>query len=225
MQGVIHGFDGTDDEVHLAVIHFQPGLVAVVVIIRLETFDHLKQIVPDALLDGDVGGLSEIFLNLADGSGIGFMVPDRFEAAVRSAPYERVGAVFLRILPRKEFLPAHVGRIEAGPGRAAAISRKEGLPVEAVPGTVVDLGIFPLGRICQGLQEGVPIREVLLPVDFVHLIGGHPVKPQDFFTVVGDARQVRGGDGHLGVLVHKPAHIHPVPGTGNGDQGKKQKHS
>ena len=171
---------------------------------------------PDALLDGDVGSPLQVPLDLGDGTGISVMVPDGLEAAVAGALDQRIGAVLVGIVPCAELFVGHVGRVEAGSGRPGAVSREESLPVDTVPGSIIDFRIEALGRIRERAQEDVRVAEILLPIDPVHLVGGHPVQPEDFFSIVGDAGQVRGGDGHLGVIVHEPAHIHPVPGAGNG---------
>ena len=219
---IVRRLDGADDKVHLAVVHLQPGLVAVVIVIGHEPLDHLQQIMPHALLDGDVGGPPEIFRDPVDGPGIGLVVPDGLETAVRIPLHEGIRAVLVRILPGLEFRRGHVRGIETGPVRPAAVARKEGLPVDPVPGAVVDRGVQSLPGIRQGAQEGLPVAEILLPIDFVHLVGGHPVQPQDLLPVVGDPRQVRSGDGHLGIILHKPVRIGAVPGTGNRRQSEEQ---
>ena len=178
---------------------------------------------PDALLDSDIGGSLQVSLNLTDFAGIGVVVPDGLEGTVTGALDEGVGAVLRRIGECVELRRTHVGRIEAGALRLAPVSREEGFSVDAVPGTVIDFGIAFFGRIRQGAEKGVTVAEILPPVDLVHFIGGHTVQPQDFFPIVGNPGQVRGGDGHQGVVLYEPAHIHPVMGTGNG-QGEGGRH-
>ena len=129
------------------------------------------------------------------------------------------------MVPGAELLRAHVLRIEAGAFGPLAVARKEGLAVNAVPGAVVDFGIDFFCGIPKRAQEGIPVTEVLLPVDFVHLVGSLPVEAQDLLSVVGDAGQVRSRDAYLGIVFHEPAHIGPLLRTGKGEQPGEQKQS
>jgi len=120
------------------------------------------------------------------------MIPDGLQGAVVSPLHERVGAFLVGIAPGVELLRGHVRGVEAGAFGPGAVSGQEGLPVDAVPGTVVDAGIEFFGRVRQGAEEGLSVSEILLPIDLVHLVGGFAIQFQDFFSVVGDSRQVRG---------------------------------
>ena len=180
---------------------------------------------PDALLDRDVSGPVQVLFDLADEIRVRVVVPDGLQGPVPGALDERIRALLVRVLPSEELLLGHVLGIEAGAFGLVSVSRKEGFPVDAVPGAVVDLRVQFLGGIREGPEEGFAVPEILLPVDLVHFVSGHPVQFQDLFPVVGDARQIRGGDGHLGVILHEPARVGLVPGAGNRDQGENRQNS
>ena len=221
MEGIIHSLDGAEDQIHLAVVHLKPGFVAVVVIIRLEAFDQFKEIVPYALLDCNIGSPLKVALNLADIFSKSVVVPDGLEATVGRTAYDRIRIVLLRIVPSEEFRRGHVRGIETCSVGFAAKTGKERLTVDAVPRAVVDSGVKLFGRIRKRSEEGFPVTEILLPVDLVHLVCSHTVQSQDFFSVVGDARKVRGRNGHLGIILHEPANVCPVLRTRHCDHGQE----
>ena len=147
VETVVNSLDRPDYKVHLAVVHLEPCLVALVIIVGLEAFDHLEQIVADALFDSDVGCPLQISFNRAYGLSVCIVIPNCLEAAVRSALNERIGAVLAGIVPRVEFFCCKVGRVETRACGFTAVSGEERLAVYAVPGSVVDLGIqFFIGR-------------------------------------------------------------------------------
>ena len=222
IEGVIHGLVRADHEVHLAVGHLQPGLVARVVVVRPEAFDLLEEVLPDAGLDGDVGGRLQIVGDLVDGFGVGVVVPDSLQGAVPGTLDEGVRAVLGGIGQRVELRGGHIGRIEAGAGRLGGIALHERLSVDAVPGAVVDLGIKLGGGIGQGSEERVLLPEILFPIDLVHLVRGEAVQVQHLLAIVGDAREVRSGDLHHGVILHQAVRLGPVRFTGDGHEGKER---
>ncbi len=148
------------------------------------------------------------------------MVPDGLEGTTVPDD-ERVGAHLGGIVKGGELLRGHVRRIEAGAGGLGADPFHEGLSVDPVPGTVVDLGILPGGRVGQGAQEGGLVTVILFPVDVVHLVRREAVQVQDFLSVVGDVRKVRSGDRHHGIVLHEARRLGPVRTAGDGDEGEE----
>ena len=221
VQGVVHGLVRADHEVHLAVGHLQPGLVARIVVVGLQAFDFLEEVLPDAGLDGDIGGRLQVVGDLADGFGIRVVVPDGLQG-ITVPDDQGVGAGLVRAGIGLELRRGHVGRIETGPGGLGTIPFHERLAVDAVPGAVVDLGIELGGRIGKGAQEGLLVAEILLPVDLVHFVRGETVQVQDFLAIVSDAREVRSGNLHHGVVLHEPVRLGPVRFTGDGHEGKER---
>ena len=222
VEGIVHGLVRADHEVHLAVGHLQPGLVACIVVVGLQALDLLEEVLPDTGLDGDVGGRLQVVGDLADGFGIGVMVPDGLQGAVIGTRDESIRAVLGRVVERLELLRGHIGRIEAGAGGLGAKPFHERLAVDAVPGAVVDFGIQLGGGVGDGAEEGVLFPVILFPVDLVHFVGGEAVQVQDLLAIVGDAREVRGGNLHHGVILHQPVRLGPVGVTGDGQEGKER---
>ena len=184
-------------------------------------FTSTGEIVPDAGLDGDVGGGLEVVGDLADGFGIGVVVPDGLQG-IAVADDERVRAVLVRIVIGGELLRGHVGRIEAGAGRFRAVTLDEGLSVDAVPGAVVDFSVqFGCG-ILQGGEQGFLVPEILLPIDLVHLVGCKTVQVQDFLAIVRDSREVRSGNRHLCIVLRKTGGLGPLRTAGNRHQSQDQ---
>ena len=147
------------------------------------------------------------------------MIPYGFETAVFSTTDERIGAVLVWIVKSKELILGHILRIETGSGGLFAITGQERFPGETVPRTIVDFSIKFRRWILERCKEGLSVSEILLPINVVNFIGCQAVKSKYFLPVVGDAGQIRRGNGHQGVIIHQTAHIYPFLHTGNGDQG------
>ena len=169
VQFIVDGLIGADDKVHLAVGHFQPGLLALIIIIGEKGIGHLEKIVTDAGLDGDVGSGAQEVCHLLDLVLIGIVIPDSFQLSVFLAADEGIRAIFGRVLERVKFLGRHVGGIEVCTGRLGAIAFQERLVVNTVPGAVVHLGESAGGRILQ-VGESFFGTETLFPVDGIGLV-------------------------------------------------------
>ena len=130
--------------------------------------------------------------------------------------------MFRRIGERIELRRGHVGRIETGAGGLGRHPFHEGLAVDAVPGAVVDFGIKLGGGVGNGAEQRLLVPVILFPVDLVHLVSGEAVQVQDFLAIVGDAREVRSGNLHHGVILHQPVRLGPVGFTGDGHEGKER---
>ena len=217
VKAIIHGLYGADDEVHFAVVHLQPGLVALVIIVGLEAFDHLEQILAYAFFYGNIGRTLQQPFYPAYGFLICIVVPYGLQAAVVGTAHEGIRRTLVGVVPITEFLCSHIFGIETCTGRLLPETGKERLSGDAVPRAVVDSGIKLFGLILEGIQEGCSVAEILLPV---YLVGGQAVKPEDLLAIVGNARQIRGRYLHQGIIIHQPAHIDLFLLTGNGGQGQ-----
>ena len=163
-----------------------------------------KKVLLHARLDGNVCRSRQVIGNLANMLLVGVVVPDGFEGAIVCAANHRVGAEFVGIVPGVELFAGHIGRIEAGSGKAVGVSIDEGFPVDTVPRTVVDGHIFFLLGVIDSLQQGVLVAEILFPVDGVHLVGSETVEVQHFLSVVGNAAKVWSRNGNDGIIRHFP---------------------
>ena len=148
------------------------------------------------------------------------MIPHGFQG-ISVPDHQGVGAELVRIGESIEFLRSHVGRIETGTGGLDAIPLYERLSVDAVPGAVVDLGVQLRGRIGKGGEQGLLVPEILLPVDIVHLVRGKAVQVQNLLSVVGDARKVRSGNRHHGIVLHQAGGLGPGLVARSGQDGEK----
>ena len=115
----------TDDKVHLAVVHIQPGKCTLVIVVRLEGLDFFQEIFPHAGLDGDIGSNFQGILNLFDIGLVSVVIPYGFQGAVGGAADKCIWTVLVRIVPGFELLHRHVGRIETGSGRTVSIAFHE----------------------------------------------------------------------------------------------------
>ena len=115
----------TDDKVHLAVVHIQPGKCTLVIVVRLEGLDFFQEIFPHAGLDGDIGSNFQGILDLFDIGLVSVVIPYGFQGAVGGAADECIWTVLVRIVPGFELLHRHVGRIETGSGRTVSIAFHE----------------------------------------------------------------------------------------------------
>ena len=129
------------------------------------------------------------------------MEPDGLQGPVFPAADQRVWAVLRRIGETVELFGGHVGRIEVGAGRSVAVAVHERFAADAVPGTVVDQGKFPGGRVGERLHRGL-VAEDLVPIDGVGLVGGETVEVQHLLAVVGNAFQARGLDLDGCIFIH-----------------------
>ena len=135
---------------------------------------------------------------------IGVMEPHGFQGAVFPAANQGIGAVFGRIFECGEFRFGHVGRIEIGPRKAILIALYEGFAIGTVPRAVLDLCIGLLGRILYSIQQGLLVAKILFPVHGIQFGRRKPVQVQHFFSIIGDAAQIRGIEGYNGVIRHFP---------------------
>ena len=124
-QLVVSDLVGADDQVHLAVIHVQPGDGAFVVLVGHEGFSLGKQVGGHARLDSDVRRRLQVVGDLLDIVLVFVVEPYGLQRAVLGAAYKGVGAVLVGVFPGVELLPGHVCGIEAGAGKAVAVSLYE----------------------------------------------------------------------------------------------------
>ena len=217
---IVNGFRRTDYKVHLAVHHIQPGQIALVVIVGHHGIGLFEEVVPDTGLDGDVGGSSQevgYFLHLLL---VCLVVPDRFQLAVLLPADEGVGAVFVRIRKVSELLDRHILRIKTGAGRLGAVTREEGLVVDAVPGAVIQQREGSGIRVFQ-IVESFPGTEVLLPVDGIGLVCCKTVQVENLFAIVRDSRKVRSGNGHRCVILQITCPRRNIGFAGNHQEGRQ----
>ena len=189
-----------DHQVHLAVSHVQPGVLALIVIITAERIALLEQVGTDGGLDRNVCSRLQAVADLVDLGGESLVIRHGNQFTVRSAADQGVRTVLGRILETDELIRRHVGRIEVraeGHGAEALDERNAG---QAVPRAIVDCGI--------GLEVGVgeridrvPVTEKLLPVNAVSLVCCELVEIENFLAVVGDTRQVRRTHLYEGILI------------------------
>ena len=131
--------------------------------------------------------------------GIGVVIPHHVQSPLGIALDKRIGAFLVRIVQGLEFLVRHVFRIKTGTRGLGAETVDKRLSVNAVPGTVVDIGELTLRRR-EGTEESL-VPEDLLPVNGVGLVGGETVQIQNLLSIVGDSRKVRSGNGHLSIVL------------------------
>ena len=134
--------------------------------------------------------------------GIGLVIPHSLQGAVGLAADDGIGAVLGGILESFELFVGHIVRIETRAGGLGAEALDEGLIVNPVPGTVVNLGEGALGGIGQGAEE-VLGAEVLFPVNGVGFVGRETVQIQNLLSVIGDSRKVRSGNHYLGIVLQQ----------------------
>ena len=145
-------------------------------------------------------------LNLGYRFGIRVVIPDSLER-VTLAYDKSVGAELVFILKSVEFFRAHICGVETGAGGLVPISAHERLAVYAVPGAIIDFGIFPLRKVGNGLEKILFMSVVLLPVNLVNFISGKTVELQYFLSVVGDSAQVGSGNRNLGIIIHQGGYV------------------
>ena len=156
VDAVLVVLDRADDKVHLAVLHIHPGKVGLIIVVSPEGFRTLEKIVPDTLLDGHCRSRLKVAGNLVDALGILLVIPYCLELSVLSPPDEGIRVELERVVECVELLPGHVFRVEAGPGRALAITSDErGIVVKPVPRTVIDHRIGPLRALRKCLENGL----------------------------------------------------------------------
>ena len=192
---------GTDNKVHLAVVHVQPSDGTLIVIVCLESFSLGQEIFPDAWFDGYFCRHVQEVGDLVDMLFIFIVVPDSFKGTVCSSADKCIRAVLVWIVPCFEFLHGHVGRIETCTCRAVTISFYERFTAGAVPRTVIDFSEGLLERIRDSVEQSLLVTEILFPIDGIHFVCSETIKVEHFLPIVGDSAQVRCIEGYQCIVV------------------------
>ena len=201
-QLVICSLVGAYHQVHLAVVHVQPGQRTLIIIVCPEGIGLAEEILGHAGLYGNICSGLQVIPYLFDVAAVSVVIPDRFKGTVCGTAHQRIGTVLVRVVPGGKFLRSHICRIESSSGRAVFVALDERFARSTVPGAVVNLRESLLHGVSNALQKGLLVPKILFPVNCVHLVGRKAVKVQDFFSVVRYAAEVRSLYVNHGIIVH-----------------------
>ena len=130
------------------------------------------------------------------------VVPYALEGTVLGPSDKRVRAFLGGILKGRKLLLGHVHGVEVCAKRPGAVALHESLVVHAVPRAVVHVCELLCRRVLKVVKSGFG-AEILLPVNGIGLVCRKLVEVQDLLAIIGDAAEIRCGNGYHRIVLQK----------------------